>query len=140
MRRAGVLLFVAALGLFCAGPGGAGPIHGDAQLRRRVEAKGVVTITKEDRQLGHLLKFKGGERACVVVMGDHKPVVPDVLDIRDDQGRLIGRDEPARGVGAPNALGNDVAAVIWYPPRDGYYRITIESHGVEYNDVYIALR
>jgi hypothetical protein len=140
MRRARGLLLVTALGLLCGRPGDAGPIEGGGSFEWRIPAEGSVTFTKEDVRLGRLLKFKGGERACVLVMGDHKPIVPVVLEIRDDQGRLVGRDDPAQGVSAANALGNDLAAVIWYPPRDGYYRITIESHGKEYNDVYIRIK
>jgi len=73
-------------------------------------------------------------------MDDHKPVVPVILEIRDEKGNLVGRDTPAAGVSDPEAKGNDVCAVIWYPPRDGYYTITVKNTGHDFNDCYIAIK
>ena len=60
--------------------------------------------------------FKGGQRACVIVVGDHQPVVPLELKVEDAKGNLIGEDKGGR---------EDLRAVIWYPPRDGEYTISI---------------
>ncbi|HYT95066.1 MAG TPA: hypothetical protein VEL76_40490 [Gemmataceae bacterium] len=86
------------------------------------------------------VKFKGGQRACVVVMGDHRPIVPITLEIVDEAGKQVAFDAPGKGIDASDAPGNDIAAVIWYPPRDGDYTIHIGSPGVEYNDCWIAIR
>jgi hypothetical protein len=120
--------------------GEAGPIPGNAALKPRVGAKAEITLDKNTKSLGEHTQFKGGQRACVIVMGDHKPVVPVILEIRDEKGNLVGRDTPAAGVSDPKAKGNDVCAVIWYPPRDGYYRITVKNLGQEYNDCWIAIK
>ena len=125
--------------LLCVRLGQAGPTAGSLLFERRVGANAELTLSK-DSVLGETAKFKGGQRACVIVMGDHKPVVPVILEIRDEKGNLVGRDTPAAGVSDPKAKGNDVCAVIWYPPRDGYYRITVKNAGAEYNDCWIAIK
>jgi hypothetical protein len=87
-----------------------------------------------------LVEFRGGQRACVIVLGDHNPIAPLEIEIRDEKGKLVGRDEPAAGVSDPKAKGNDVGAVIWYPPRDGYYTITVKNLGEQYNECWIAIK
>jgi hypothetical protein len=78
--------------------------------------------------------FKGGERACVIVVGDHKPVVPLALKVEDSTGKLIGEDKGGR----------DLCAVIWYPARDGEYTIHIAVPHIpadeDYNLLTIALK
>jgi hypothetical protein len=120
--------------------GEAGPVPGNAVLKPRVDGNSEITIDKGSRSVGEHTKFKGGQRACVIVMGNHDPVMPVVLEIHDDQGNLVGRDTPAAGVGDPKAKGNDVCAVIWYPPRDGYYRITVKNQGERRNVCWMAIK
>ena len=144
MKRALALLLIPAGLLF--GPDlKASPVRGHIGLYVRVEAKDKLVISKatplgsEGIVLGDHLKFRGGRRACVIVVGDHKPIVPVVLEIHDEKGNLIGRSEPGKGVENTKAAGNDVCAVIWYPPRDAYYRITIHNSGREFNKCWVAI-
>ncbi len=122
----------------------AGPVRGPFSTYIVVEARATLILDKQTSlggqrgRLGDYLKFRGGRRACVIVVGDHKPIVPLVLEIHDEKGNLVARDEPAKGVDDPKAVGNDVCAAIWYPPRDGYYRITIRNSGEEFNKCWIA--
>jgi hypothetical protein len=74
--------------------------------------------------------FRGGRRACVIVKGDHRPVVDLALSVYDANGRLVAKDE-GRG---------DFVAAVWYPPRDATYRIVIHNPGKEYNDCYIVVK
>jgi hypothetical protein len=121
--------------------GKAGPVDGGVGLKDvRVGANGQLNLDKGTSSLGKRALFKGGQRACVIVMGDHKPVVPIIVEVRDEKGKLVARDEPAKGVSKTDTLGNDLAAVIWYPPRDGYYAITIKNLGAEYNDCWVAIK
>lgn len=60
--------------------------------------------------------FTAGQRACVMVVGDQNPVVPLKLRVFDANNKLVASDEPS----------GDFAAVMWYPPRDGPYRIRFE--------------
>src|SRR4051794_34343473 len=52
------------------------------------------------------LAFEGGQRACVILKGDHRPIVNLGIEVYDEEKRLVAKDD---GVG-------DYAAVIWYPP------------------------
>ena len=140
MRRASVLVLVAGVGLLCGQPGEAGPVLENLGFKVPVQPEAAVTLDKGKRSLGERAKFKGGQRACVIVAGSHKPVVPLVLEIRDDKGTLVARDEPGKGVSADDAPGNDLCAVIWYPPRDGYYSITIKNPGEKVNPCWVAIK
>jgi hypothetical protein len=74
--------------------------------------------------------FKGGERACVILIGDHDPSVPLAVSIYDEENNLVVRDDP----------GIDFCAAIWYPPRDGHYYIEVENRGVQWNKCWIAVK
>jgi hypothetical protein len=106
--------------------------------------RGTVIYPREDRRIvtewSRTERFKGGERACVVVMGDHKPIVPITLVVTDARGQVVAREVSAKHAGDKHVLGDDVAAVVWYPPRDGEYTITVRNHGEEYNDCWIVFR
>jgi hypothetical protein len=97
------------------------------------------------------IAFKGGKRACVIVMGDHIPIVPVAIEVYDEQKKLVAVDDHANAAPAvypkkdsasavAAAQGNDLAAVIWYPPRDGTYTIRITSRGPEENKCWIAVK
>jgi hypothetical protein len=121
--------------------GKAGLMEGSfRQNNVRVQKQGKLVIDKGPQSLGKRALFKGGERACVIVMGDHKPVAPLILEIRDDKGNVVGKDEPAAGTEKTDTPGNDLAAVIWYPPRDGYYSIIIMNPAPEYNDCWLVIK
>lgn len=100
----------------------AGPLKFYKAGRRRVE---------KDKALTFKWPFKGGERACVLVEGDRDPsmkISVKVYDVKTK--RLVGED-----------TFEDFCAVIWYPPRDGEYRIEIALHNAPiYNLCFIALK
>src|SRR2546423_441406 len=55
-------------------------------------------------------RFRGGERACVQAIGDHKEPTTLHITVVDANGTLVAEDKGRSP--AP-----DMAAVIWYPPR-----------------------
>jgi hypothetical protein len=117
-----LLLAVCASVLAIPGPGAGSPVEGKLSLgRQRIPERARARIDKE---------FRGGERACVIVKGDHEPVVDLELSVYDDRGKLVAEDK----------AGGDFVAVIWYPPRDAVYRIEFFNPGAAYNDLYISLK
>jgi len=121
MKRIALLAVVAVM-LAIPGPGGGSPVQGKHSLgRQRVPERAKVQFKKE---------FRGGERACVIVTGDHDPIVDLGLYVYDQKGTLIAKDE----------AGGDFVAVMWYPPRDAVYRIEISNPGETYNACYISLK
>jgi hypothetical protein len=112
-----LLLMIAA-----ATSGNTSPVDGKQALgRARIEAADHLVFEKE---------FRGGERACVIVKGDHEPVVDLSLSVYDAKGVLVARDAGA----------GDYVAVIWYPPRDARFRIEIVNPGTQFNQCYISLK
>jgi len=71
------------------------------------------------------LRFRGGERACVIVVGDHKPRSPTEVRVFDARGRLVAESKSP----------NDTAAVLWYPPVSAPYRVVIHNVGEIYNEM-----
>lgn len=63
--------------------------------------------------------FRGNERACVMVEGDHDPVMNLTITVRDAKGNIVAEDK----------AGGDFIAAIWYPPRTQEYQISISSDG-----------
>ncbi len=78
--------------------------------------------------------FRGGERACVMVFGDHDPVVNLHLLVYDANGILVAEDK------ANNNLVGDYVGVVWYPPRTGEYKIELRNPGPKTNECYIAIK
>jgi hypothetical protein len=117
-----MLLLVVGLMLAIPGSGGGSPLDGKHSLDPQRIPKGArLRFEKE---------FRGGERACVIVKGDHKPVVDLSVSVYDQKGNLIAKDD----------AGGDFVTAIWYPPRDAIYRIDIVNPGADYNDCYISLK
>jgi hypothetical protein len=118
-----LLLLVGGLLLLVAQTGVSSPLAGKQALEEpmRVPANGKKAVRAD---------FHGGERACVIVKGDHKPVVDLRLSVYDKKGNLVAKDEG----------GGDYVAAIWYPPRDAEYRIEIFNPGKEYNDCYVSFK
>jgi hypothetical protein len=85
---------------------------------RRVGEFGVTQFTHT---------FKGGGRACVVAVGDHRPPSPAEIRVFDAKNVLV----------AEAHADTDTAAVIWYPPVTAEYRVEIRNLGGEYNDMMI---
>jgi hypothetical protein len=116
-------VFLAALGaaLTFGLAGSAGPIEGIWGSKVQIERSSKLELDK---------KFKGGERACVILVGDHEPVVDLAIYVYDEQHNLVAKD-----VG-----GGDFCAAIWYPPRDATFHIVLENKGDEYNVCTLALK
>src|SRR4051812_15247170 len=121
MKRFGALLVLAATVVFWARASQASPVQGVLGKYDKVGGGGTYT---------EKITFKGGQRACVVVAGDHEPIVPVSLEIYDKNG-LVTKDDhdPSNDTGEKGRLGNDICAAIWYPPRDAEYTIVIKNFG-----------
>lgn len=86
-------------------------------------------------------KFRGGKRASVIAMGDHDPVVPLKVEVFDADGKLVAREATSDlGAAAPFPAGTDLAAVIWYPPRDADYTVKVTNLSTQWNKVWIAVK
>ncbi len=133
MRRLLLLSVLAMSALVSSGT--TAPVNGPEWFRKRVE-KATSNEQGETRpnKLVFTKTFKGGERASVVAIGDHQPIVPVGIQVRDKEGALVAQDI---GSGAKTA---DFAAVVWFPPRDGEYTIIILNFGAEYNDIAVAVK
>lgn len=109
-------------------------ILGAANLALSSPITGARSISKErvEKLSEHMIveRFRGGERACVIVRGDHDPVVDIELHVLDEKGQTVAKD-----IG-----GGDLVAVVWYPPRDANYRIRIVNHGQVENYLYVTLK
>src|SRR5438132_1149425 len=99
-----------------------------------VPKEGGKTFTKvvgADQPFEVELNFKGGERATVIVKANKLDAAGDlVLEIRNLKGQLITKDD----------AGGLFAAVIWYPPQDGIYKIKVTAKGADKIGCYIAVR
>jgi hypothetical protein len=105
--------------------GSGAPLKGSRSFEQRVSGQSEGSGKWEFTET-----FRGGRRACVIARGDHKPVVDVGVYVYDGTGRLVAKDD-GRG---------DYAAAIWYPPRDGTYKIVIHNAGNEWNACYIAVK
>jgi len=121
MKRSALML--TGLLLLLAGSGRAGPIKGSYARSENVQAGSPGVLEFKET-------FKGGRRACVIVRGDHKPVVNLGLQVFDADGKLVARDD---GEG-------DISAVVWYPPRDATYTIKLLNPNADYNKCYISIK
>jgi hypothetical protein len=110
-----------AAGLAWGSPAQAGPLKGGMHDKRRIEANASLRFK---------VTFKGNERACFIVIGDHRPVVDLVVSVYDEKERLITRVDP----------GGDICAAIWYPERDATYIVEVENRGEDYNECYIVAK
>jgi hypothetical protein len=132
MWRILVLGLYVSLGWVAVGSGA--PLEGPSGATKRVPQGRPGEGGKfEPGTLEFSKDFAAGQRACVIAVGDHKPVVDVEIQVYDSKQNLIAQDkgqEPAK----------DFAAVIWYPPTQENYRIVVLSYGKEYNEVYIAIK
>jgi hypothetical protein len=113
-------LITATLALAVAGR--AGPLNGG--LGGYVKLEG-----HEKRNLGKFT-FRGNERACVILIGDHDPRVPLAIYVYSAAGQLVTKDDP----------GFDYCAAVWYPPEDATYTIEIENRGEQWNKCRLAIK
>lgn len=121
MKR--IVLFLAVGSALCfATLGSSSPLTGKRNLGvKRIEGTDFITFKE---------KFRGGERACILVKGDHNPVVDLGVAVYDEKDRLVVKDEG----------GGEYVAAIWYPPRDAVYKIKIVNSGTQHNMCYISMK
>ncbi len=117
------LVFLGSLALILSLPasGGSSPLKGKHAAKEKISEQSALPLEME---------FKGGERACVIVRGDHRPVVDLRVTVYDAQGKVVAKDD----------RGGDIVTVIWYPPRDAVYRIEIVNPGEAYNVCYVSFK
>jgi hypothetical protein len=113
--------------------GHAGPVDGTRGSYETISAGSVVGGEMVPGQYSVQKTFRAGERACVLVIGDHKPVVDLTVTIYDAAGQVVVQDRGKGGTG-------DFVAAIWYPPRTADYRIEVLSPGTDFNKCYIAIK
>jgi hypothetical protein len=114
-----VILAVLGMLLLSFGPVQSSPVKGhyrEAQLRDEDKSYMVLGNTYEFQDT-----FRANQRACVIVEGDHKPVVNLSIKILDVSGKVVAED----------TAGGDLIAVMWYPPKTQPYRIVISSDGTK---------
>jgi hypothetical protein len=111
-----VVLFLAATG------GSSAPLKGaHAMFKVRVPAQARMDFEE---------RFEGGRRACVIAVGDHKPVVNVGIAVYDQANQLVAEDQG----------GGDCVAAIWYPLREAKYKIVVNNSGLDYNDMYLVFK
>jgi YD repeat-containing protein len=102
----------------------AGPVGGGLRPERRVKLDPGAKIKVQP------IRFKGNERACVFLIGDHDPDMDLAIYIYDEKGNLVAKDD----------AGGDFCAAIWYPPHTAAYTIELESRGNVYNLCYLSIK
>jgi len=132
MRRIVLLGLCVLLGWVAVGSGA--PVEGPSAGRKRVPAGKAGEGGKfEPGPLDFSRVFVAGQRACVIVVGNLKPIVDVEIQVYDSKQNLVAQDrgqEPAR----------DYAAVIWYPPTQESYRIVVLNYGTKDNECYVAVK
>jgi hypothetical protein len=128
------LVCMVLLGCAAAYPLLAGPIDGPHTKQVRIEAGPLGPGDKPTPgKRAFQFEFRGGERACVIAVGDHKPVVPMAIVVVDEKMTTVAEDYGSEQV-------PDFVAAIWYPPRTAKYTVIVQSVGKEYNEVYLTVR
>src|SRR6516165_3711991 len=129
-----VLMWVGVFLLALVPSGTGAPIDGSLWIRTIVPAGTVSGETVTAPGTWSITRtFKAGERACVIVIGDHRPIVDVEVKVYDSKERLVAKrrgTEPAP----------DFVGVAWYPPREEKYRIEVSSYGKEYNECSVAIK
>jgi hypothetical protein len=100
------------------------PVDGIFARKVDVPAEGLTVVKR----------FRGGERASVQVIGDHKSTTMVTITVHDEKKNVVAEDK-----GREQPVG-DISAVIWYPPRDGEYRITIRNSDSRAARYFVAIR
>lgn len=123
MKRWLIAVCLMALVSFGAGNGHGGPVDGPTgQSKFRLPGGFIDRVEK--------VRFEGGKRACVIIVGDHNPVVNLQVEILDEQGRSIAKDE-GRG---------DFAGVVFYPPVTATYTVRLVNPQSEFNECYFVMK
>jgi hypothetical protein len=125
MKRFGLLLAVGLVVVACP-LANTSPTGG--QFRTSPEKR--IKIGAGDKWKAPAITFKGGERACVIVEGDHRPVVDLFLTVYDADGKVVAEDR----------RGGDLCAVVWYPPVDGDYTLEVHNTGTVFNAISLSFK
>ena len=110
-------------------PGLGGPVDGSSWAKYQIP--GGTGSEPGTHKLTRI--FVAGQRACVIVIGDHKPVVDVEVKIYDSKKQLVAERRGTRPA-------QDFVAVMWYPPRQESYDIVINSYGTIENICSIAIK
>ncbi len=131
------IIALVGLALLAVAPFGSGaPVDGPSWSRKKVaggSGAGEGGAASQPGTLDFTKTFLAGQRACVIVIGDHDPVVDLEIQVFDAKGNLVAQD---KGQGTAR----DYAAVMWYPPRQEPYRIVVSNYGSAYNVCSIAVK
>ena len=129
------VLFAVGLAMLALAPLGQGaPVNGTSWAYEKVTAGTIRDGVVSEPGCLHFNKtYVAGQRACVVVIGDHDPIVDVEVKVYDAKSNLVAHD---RGDGSAR----DFAAVMWYPPRQEAYRIEVCSFGKDYNKCSVAFK
>lgn len=105
------------------------------------EMIGYIDVpTTEGQTIGEVdmvRTFKGGERACAIVVGDHNPVADMEIIVYDSKDRIVVQDGGQK-------LG-DVVGVVWHPQRTEQFRIVIRNPATKtrnnpHNHCWVAIK
>jgi hypothetical protein len=110
-----------AMGLVLVAVGWAGPVEGNVGKFQKLQAHEKLKLAP--------ITFRGHQRACVILIGDHDPPAELAIFVYDSQGRLVAKDEH-----------RDFCAAIWYPPTTASYTIEIENRGEIWNKCRLAIK
>jgi hypothetical protein len=131
-----MLVAVGLLVLALAAPLRSGPVDGTSWAKVQVPG-GSGTISggsaSEPGTWSLSRTFAAGQRACVIAIGDHEPIVDVEIKVYDSKNELVVKRRGAEP--AP-----DFVMVVWYPPRQENYRIVINSYGKIDNVVSVAIK
>jgi hypothetical protein len=131
MKRATLWALAGCL-LLCAGPAHTSPVKGSYREDTTGKARLRLMPGSSAR---FSCQFVANERACVIVEGDHDPVMKLVVKVFDPQGNLVTEDS-----------GGDLLAVTWYPPRTQVYDVEIRKDPSDqtafkmYNDLDVVVK
>ncbi len=131
MKRLAALLTAVVLVTASGHVGIGSPVSGQKRVGSdiKIEPKAAFEFTE---------KFRGGERACVIVRGDHKSEVRGDPDSEVDLGVHVFDQHSNPVIKVENS--GDLVSAIWYPARDAVYKIKIVNPGPTTNNCYISLK
>jgi hypothetical protein len=115
----GLSLIVAGCAAFAFGA----PLHGPPPLQSELLSYGGDRFP---------VVFRGGERAVVVVQGNHQTYLG--LYVFDEEGNCVAHDDLG------NQSSPDDLAVEWVPARTGRYWIEVHNFGLRRNTFEVAFR
>lgn len=108
-----------------------GPMEGPSWSKKELPAGS--RDGKEPGSQSYNKVFAAGQRACVIAIGDHNPVVDLEILVYDAKDQLVAQ---ARGKQAAP----DYVSVIWYPPRQERYRVVINNYSNVHNVLIVTFK